>query len=149
MFTVCVNEDPSFMMASSIFRVAGHLLGESTSHRWIPLTKDSDAELWCLSLSAPKQTVETTIKTLVIETPSRSLWRHSNDTINRYLWHKCQYDGSTKLYYMLPRAPFNVIAVWGWISNSIPHVTGHVITYPWWVQSYIMLQTTYTYGKGK
>ena len=38
------------MMTSSsgnIFRVTSLLWGESTSHRWIPLTKASDAELWC------------------------------------------------------------------------------------------------------
>ena len=30
----------------NIFRVTGHLCGEFTGHRWIPLTKGSDAELW-------------------------------------------------------------------------------------------------------
>ena len=38
------------MMTSSngnIFRVTGPLRGEFTSHRWIPHTKASDAELWC------------------------------------------------------------------------------------------------------
>ena len=38
------------MMTSSngnIFRVTGHLWGEFTGHRWIPLTKASDAKLWC------------------------------------------------------------------------------------------------------
>ena len=37
------------MMTSSngnIFRVTGPLCGEFTGHRWIPLTKASDAELW-------------------------------------------------------------------------------------------------------
>ena len=37
------------MMTSSnghIFRVTGPLWGESTGHRWIPITKASDAELW-------------------------------------------------------------------------------------------------------
>ena len=28
------------------------------SHRWIPLTKASDAELWCFLWSSPEQTVE-------------------------------------------------------------------------------------------
>ena len=44
------------MMTSSngnIFRVTGHLCGEFTDHRWIPLTKASDAELWCFLWSAP------------------------------------------------------------------------------------------------
>ena len=55
------------MMSSNgnIFRVAGRLWGESTSDRWIPLTKTSDAGL-CLFLSAPEQTVEQTIETPVI-----------------------------------------------------------------------------------
>ena len=29
------------------FRVTGPLWGETTGHRWIPLTKASEAELWC------------------------------------------------------------------------------------------------------
>ena len=50
-----INDDPincqgpPFMMTSSngnIFRVTGPLCGEFTSHRWIPHTKASDAELW-------------------------------------------------------------------------------------------------------
>ena len=31
----------------NIFRVTGLLCGKFTSHLWIPLTKASDAELWC------------------------------------------------------------------------------------------------------
>ena len=34
----------------NIFRVTGHLCGEFTGPRWIPRTKASDAELWCLLL---------------------------------------------------------------------------------------------------
>ena len=30
-----------------VFRITDSLWGESTGHRWIPLTKASDAELWC------------------------------------------------------------------------------------------------------
>ena len=43
------------MMSSNgnIFRVTGPLCGEFTSHRWIHLTKASDAELWCFLWSAP------------------------------------------------------------------------------------------------
>ena len=49
------------MMTSSngnIFRVTGHLCGEFTGYRWVPLTKVSDAEIWCFLWSAPEQTVE-------------------------------------------------------------------------------------------
>ena len=52
-----------YMMTSSngnIFRVTGPLCGEFTGHRWIPLTKVSDAELWCFLWSVPEQTVELT-----------------------------------------------------------------------------------------
>ena len=46
------NELPGaiFTMTPSngnIFRVTGPLCGEFTGDRWIPLTKASDAELWC------------------------------------------------------------------------------------------------------
>ena len=42
----------AMMMSSNgnIFRVTGPLCGEFTCHRWIPLTKASDAELWCCFL---------------------------------------------------------------------------------------------------
>ena len=48
------------------FRVAGPLREEFTGHRWILLTKANYAELWCFLWSAPEQTVEETIETLVI-----------------------------------------------------------------------------------
>ena len=48
------------------FRVTGPLWGESTGHRWIPLTKASDAELWCFLWSAPEQKAKQTIETPVI-----------------------------------------------------------------------------------
>ena len=44
------------MMTSSsgnIFRVSGPLCGEFTGHRWIPLPKASEAELWCFLWSVP------------------------------------------------------------------------------------------------
>ena len=46
----------TIMMTSSygnIFRVTGPLCGEFTGNRWIPLTKASDAELWCFLWSVP------------------------------------------------------------------------------------------------
>ena len=38
----------------NIFRVTGHLCGELSGHWWIPLTKASDAELWCFLWSMPE-----------------------------------------------------------------------------------------------
>ena len=39
----------------NIFHVTGPLCGESTGHRWIPLTKASDVELWCFLWFAPEK----------------------------------------------------------------------------------------------
>ena len=62
----------------NIFLVTGPLCGEFTGHRWIPLTKASDAELYvffdlCLNKRLRKQSWG-----WWLETPSRSLWRHCN-----------------------------------------------------------------------
>ena len=46
----------------NIFDITGPFYREFTGHWWIPLTKASDAELWCFLWSAPKQTVELTIQ---------------------------------------------------------------------------------------
>ena len=57
------------MMTSSngsIFRVTGSLRGESTGNRWIPLTKASDAELYCFIWFALEQMVEQTTETPMI-----------------------------------------------------------------------------------
>ena len=53
----CTLPSKIFMRTSSngnIFRVIGPLCGEFTGHRWIPLTKAFDAELWCFH----EQTIE-------------------------------------------------------------------------------------------
>ena len=56
--------------------------GEFTGPRWIPLTKTSDAELWCFLWSAPEQTrLSKQWCGPWLETPSGSLWRHSNVTV--------------------------------------------------------------------
>ena len=54
----------------NIFGVTSPLCGEFTGHRWISLTKASDVELWCFLWSSPGQ---------MVQTPSRSLWRHCNE----------------------------------------------------------------------
>ena len=41
----------------TFFRVTGPLCGEFIGHRWIPLTRASDAEFLCFLWSAPEQTV--------------------------------------------------------------------------------------------
>ena len=58
----CMMTSPN----GNIFRVTGHLCGELTGPGWNPLTKSSDAELWCCFLSAPEWTIEETIVRLMI-----------------------------------------------------------------------------------
>ena len=58
---ISIKRWSSFIMTSSngnIFCITGPLCREFTGHRWIPLTKASDVELWCFLWSGPEQTVE-------------------------------------------------------------------------------------------
>ena len=73
----------SVMMSSNgnIFRVTGPLCGEFTGHRWIPLTRASDAKLWCFlwyALELLNKRLSKQSWGWWFETPSRPLWRHCN-----------------------------------------------------------------------
>ena len=46
----------------NIFRVTDPLWGETNDHRWIPLTKASDVELWGFLWWAPEQMTEQTFE---------------------------------------------------------------------------------------
>ena len=52
-----IHQRSGFIMMTSsngnVFRVTDPLCGEFTGHRWIPLTKASDVELWCVLWSVP------------------------------------------------------------------------------------------------
>ena len=73
------HDDTMTSSNGNIFRVTGPLCGEFTDYRWIPLTKVSDAEVWCflyklcLNKRLSKQS-----RRRWFETPLRSLWRHCN-----------------------------------------------------------------------
>ena len=54
----------------NIFHVTGTLWGESTDHRWNPITKASDAELWCCLW---------TVELLVIWEAMMFMWRYCNE----------------------------------------------------------------------
>ena len=64
----CYNEVTTHddVIKWDIFRVTGQLWAKFTRHLWIPLTKSSDAKLWCLLWSTPEQTAEQTIEMPVI-----------------------------------------------------------------------------------
>ena len=55
------------------------MCGEFAGHRWIPLTKPSDAELWICVWCEYKRLSKQSWGWW-FETPSRSLWRHCDDT---------------------------------------------------------------------
>ena len=52
---------------------------ESTGQRWIPLTKASDAELWCFLYRSLNKRLSKQSRRQWFETTSRSLWRHCNE----------------------------------------------------------------------
>ena len=54
----CIEIDKMTSSNGNIFCVTGPLCGEFTGHQRIPLTKTSDAELWCFLWSTPAWTVE-------------------------------------------------------------------------------------------
>ena len=65
----------------NIFCVTGPLCGEFTGHRWIPCTKASDTELWCFLSSVLKnERLSKQSGGWWLETPSRPLWRHCNES---------------------------------------------------------------------
>ena len=75
-----------YMMTSSNgkkFRVTGHLWGEFTGQRRVPLTKASDAELDVFFDLRLNGRLSKQSRRWWFETPSRSLWRHWNEAINR------------------------------------------------------------------
>ena len=65
----------------NIFRVTGTLWGESTGHQWIPLTKASDTELWCLFDVHMNKRLSKQSRYWSFEMPWRSLWRHCNGRV--------------------------------------------------------------------
>ena len=72
------------MMTSSngiIFCVTGHLCGELTGHRWRPVTRSFDV-FFDLRLN---ERLNKQSWGWWFQTPSRPLWRHSNDSVLRRL----------------------------------------------------------------
>ena len=61
----------------SIFALLNLCMGNPSVTGGFPLTKASDAELWCF-LCAPDQTIEQTLEAPVIWSAMMSMWRHRN-----------------------------------------------------------------------
>ena len=133
---VCLCVSNIIIMASSngnIFRLTGPSWGEFTGHRWIPLTKTSDVELWYFFWSASEQTTETTMETPVIWDaiahiiPSLYWWKgglkdlswnfqNRRDIAQGTIWAPFYWHGLT----LIP----------AWISNHLPGKVWDEITYP-------------------
>ena len=62
----------------NIFRVTDPLCGEFIDHRWIPLRKASDAELWCFVDLSLNKRLSKQSWSWWFETPLRSSLRHRN-----------------------------------------------------------------------
>ena len=82
-----------YMMTSSngnIFRVTGPLSGKFIGHRWFPLTKASDAELWFYYLGLNNRLSKQFTRRW-FDTPSCSLWHHYNLTHISIVWLRIIY----------------------------------------------------------
>ena len=93
----------------TFFRVSGPLWGKFTGHRWIPLTKASDAELWCFLWSAPEKWFSKQSRRRWFETSSLSLWRHCNASSNMH----------TQAYGLIAHDKFNDIFFWITHNDSV------------------------------
>ena len=114
----------------NIFRVTGPLWGEFTGHRWIPLTKASDAELLVFSLICAWTNGWANHRDT-----SCSLWRPSNGFV--WFYHRIPYtkataDDFTGLEQTLPRSTYILTLMWrhcyvkmsvlmalSWTSNNL------------------------------
>ena len=115
------SDDFHSMMTSSngnIFRVTGPLCGEFTCHRWIPLTKANDMELWCFLWSATEQTFKQTIKTPVIRDAIALIMTSLQCTFPA--WLKFHF---VVFHFLVIRTNFaHALTAYIWVSCHICHV---------------------------
>ena len=159
--------DMSMMTSSNgnIFRVTGHLCGEFTGHRWIPLTKASDAEFdvffdlrrnkrlskqswgwWFETLSRPIWRpsngklfytclyvwfhIYHTIDTYGTEWLFSSFYQHWLTLISAWTSNYIDYTVCGEIAHPFPNFNGDIVEVWEWTGNFIPHFIRYVITYP-------------------
>ena len=114
-----------FLMTSSngsIFRVTGPLWGEFTGGWWIPLTKASDAQLWCFLWYTFDKRLRKQSKRQWFETPSCSLWLHCNGF--HFIWSLFARVPLTRSQhwkkYLSPNSYYMYLNLW-W-STSLTHI---------------------------
>ena len=84
------NFRPKVVMTSwngNIFRVTGPLCEEFTGHRWIPLTKASDAGFDVFFDLRLNKRLSKQSSRRWFETPLRSIWCHCNVVEIHFLWY--------------------------------------------------------------
>ena len=64
---------------------------------------------------------------------------HGLTSIPAWISNHIRYSVWDEITYQLPNFISATVEVWEWISNFIPHLTMHVITFPCWDLSYTML----------
>ena len=92
----------------NISRVTSHFCGEFTGHRWIPRTKASDAELWCILWSASEQTIEQTTTMLTTQC-IKAIDRHG---VSNYRLIECLFNS----LFRLPTKKYQrsaLLSLWG------------------------------------
>ena len=99
----CMMTSPS----GNIVRVTGHLWGEFTGHRWIPLTKASDTVVDVFFDLRQNTRWSKHSRRRWFETLSRSLWRHFNDGC----WYRTP---------ATQGAIATAVMVWTYLSRNIP-----------------------------
>ena len=92
------------------------MCGEFTGHRWIPLTKARDAELWCFLWFALMKRLSKQSWGCWCETPACSLRRHCNGF--QSTWYQLI------ITYLIPNFNGPAAEVWERISNLSPPFTG-------------------------
>ena len=113
-----------------IFSVTDPLWGESNGHRWIPLTKASDAEIWCFLWSPPE----------------KNGWANNRDAgdLRR---HRAHYDIIVVIKQPLHRSCVLKGLMVGWHTRYIPENIRTVVllSYHFMMTLYIIYIYIYTY----
>ena len=111
----------------NIFCVTGPLWGEYPGHRWNSLKKARDAELWCFLWSAPEQTPEQTVETLVIWDAIALIimtllqWNKTKRAPCAYFLKRTVHESRTQRHWLQQPIGFNMfLIVWTW--NGLKHV---------------------------
>ena len=134
---ICIhfNIYQGIMMASSnrnIARITGPLWGKSTGHRWIPLTKASDAELYVFFDLRLNKWSNKRSRRWRFETQLRTLWRHCYDSAGR-LHSSSIFSNSAAsvLFIQMPQHLFpKPMNVQNRVTSEFPISKIHFPTYP-------------------